>query len=120
MSKLAITFFWLLLFANSPVIAELRYPYYANEERASLIINQYTKIEIGSTAKEVLSVLPQPDEIRDLYEPKMYKPDIIGSTYWYIIQRKAESGSVIEKDEKLVRVSFDLKGRVTKVDKWGF
>jgi hypothetical protein len=98
----------------------LSYPYFANEERSTLIKNEYTKILIGDPKETVLKVLPAPDEILDLYNLKIYPPKIIGKTYWFIIQRKIASGSVIEKDEKLVRVSFNLQEKVTAVDHWGF
>ena len=64
--------------------------------------------------------LPNPDEVKDLYEPKMYKPRIIGKTYWYIIQRTAGTGSLNERNEKLVRITFDLNGVVIKLDHWRF
>ncbi len=100
--------------------AELKYPYFASEERVTLIKSQYTNIKIGDSDNVVLDLLPDPDEIRDLFEPIMSKPKLIGKTYWYIIQRKSESGSVNDKEEKLVRVSFDRQGKVIAVDHWGF
>jgi hypothetical protein len=30
-----------------------------------------------------------------------------------------ERGSVYDKDEKVVRVSFDVKGRVLSIEQWG-
>jgi hypothetical protein len=72
------------------------------------------------TVEQVKSVLGDPDEIKELYEPKIKTPKQIGNTYWYIIQRLQESGSAVDKAEKLVRVSFSLKGRVTAIDYWGF
>lgn len=61
-----------------------------------------------------------PDETSPLYEPKTYKPKQIGHNHWYLIQRKAEKGSVVEKDEKLVRICYDLNWKVIHVDHWGF
>lgn len=98
----------------------VKYPYYASPERSLLITTNYTEIKTGDSIDKVLKKLPSPDEVHDLYEPKVFRPNIIGKTYWYIIQRKAESGSVNEKDEKLVRVSFNLQEIVTKIDHWGF
>jgi hypothetical protein len=120
MTKVIYTILSIIFISTSLVGAELNYPYIATEKRVELIKNQYTNIEIGNSIQEVLGILPVPDEVRDLYEPKKYKAKIIGSTYWYIMQRKAKLGSVNEKDEKLVRVSFDLNGEVTHIDKWGF
>lgn len=100
--------------------AELSYPYTASAERTKLIKGQFKKIKKGASKVTVLKYLKVPDEILDLYEPKMYKPKVIGETYWYIIQRMFKSGSVNEKNEKLVRVSFNLKGQVIEVTHWGF
>ena len=94
--------------------AELSYPYIANDARANLIKTQYETIRLGDSELTVLDKLPNPDETRDLYEPK-----ITGKTYFYIIQRMVESGSVNEQNEKLVRVTFNLDGRVTRVHNWG-
>jgi len=111
----------LILFPFSSVTeAELIYPYIASAERTKLIKGQFRNIKKGVSKAAVLKYLAEPDEILDLYEPKMYKPKVIGETYWYIIQRNSKSGSVIEKNEKLVRVSFNLKGQVTEVTHWGF
>ena len=99
--------------------AELSYPYIANDARANLIKTQYETIRLGDSELTVLDKLPNPDETRDLYEPKIYNPKITGKTYFYIIQRMVESGSVNEQNEKLVRVTFNLDGRVTRVDHWG-
>ena len=100
--------------------ADMSYPYFASEERRELIKNGYGKILIGDSEQTVLEKLPAPDEILELFEPKIYAPKIIGKTYWYIIQRRAVSGSLNEKDEKLVRVSFSLQGKVTNIEHWGF
>jgi hypothetical protein len=39
----------------------------------------------------------------------------IGYSLVYIIQRKQETGSAIEKDEKLVRIHFGLDDKVSKI-----
>jgi hypothetical protein len=62
----------------------------------------------------------KPDEIKKLYEPKIVNPKIIEQTYWYIIRRDKATGSVKEKNEKALRISFDLKGNVTQVTTLGF
>ena len=120
MSKSTYPILLILVLLAFGVQADMAYPYYANEERSWLIKNGYTKILIGDSEKTVLEKLPDPDKILELFEPKVYASKIIGKTYWYIIQRIAVSGSVNEKNEKLVRVSFSLQGKVTNVDHWGF
>ena len=72
------------------------------------------------SVKQVIGILKEPDETNPTFEPKIWKPKQIGYTYWYLIQRKVKNGSVVEKDEILVRVAFDLNWVVTGVDHWGF
>jgi len=110
----------LLSMLSLEIQADMIYPYFASKERSELIINGYRKVLIGDSEEVVLKKLTNPDEIGKLYEPKIYKPKIIGKTYWYILQRISNSGSVNEKKEKLVRVTFDLENIVTRVDHWGF
>lgn len=98
--------------------AGIEYPYHATPERRLAIVEGYKKIVLGMNTEEVEAIIGKPDEIRSLYEPMIKAPEQIGFTYWYIIQRIKESGSVSEKDEKLVRVSFDLDGTVIRVDRW--
>jgi hypothetical protein len=100
-------------------MSEIKYPYYASPERKRNIVDGYQKIKTGIDANEVKRILGEPDEELDLYDPRNIKVGRkVGFTYWYLIQRVKDSGSQIEKDEKLVRVSFNLDGKVTHVDRW--
>lgn len=98
----------------------MNYPYIASSDRATLIKNGYNKIKEGDTKSSVLNILNEPDEIHELYEPIKYKPNVIGITYWYIVQRITNSGSENDKNEILVRVTFGLNEKVTKIDRMGF
>ena len=97
----------------------MSYPYIASEERQEFIKENYKKIQINQTEQEVKQILGTPDEILLLYEPKIKKPEKIGFTFWYILQRLKENGSQNEKAEKLVRISFNIDGKVTAIDQWG-
>lgn len=101
-------------------ITDMKYPYIASEKRAHYIVTQFHKVKIGDAEKAVVAIMSEPDEITDLFEPVKDKPKVIGKSYWYIIQRISENGSVNDKQEKLVRISFDIHGLVNKVDNWGF
>jgi outer membrane protein assembly factor BamE (lipoprotein component of BamABCDE complex) len=96
------------------------YPYYASENRVEQIKNNYRKVKSGMTPEQVKSLLGEPDETHPLYEPKILNPKQIGNTHWFIIQRKTAKGSVKDKDEKLVRISYDLNWKVIGIDHWGF
>jgi len=97
-----------------------QYPYVATAERAARLRQNFVKVRPGMTAAEVVSLLGEPEELRPLYEPKVKSPRRIGTTSWYILERRKPSGSVVEKGEKLIRVTFGLDQVVTAVAHWGF
>jgi hypothetical protein len=108
-------------FANDLVINKnITYPFKASEERVKVIESEYKRITPGVSATEVIKLLGKPDETHPLFEPKIKNPNQIGFTHWYLIQRLKEVGSMNEKQEKLVRISYDLNWNVTAVDHWGF
>lgn len=98
----------------------IKYPYYASKERTDQIKNNYKKVQKGMSPQQVKLLLGKPDETIASYEPEIRNAKQDGYTQWFIIQRKCENGSVKEKDEKLVRVGYDLQWKVTAVDHWGF
>lgn len=98
--------------------AEIAYPYYASPEREKTILTGYQNVKVGMSVGEVKKLLGEPDETHDLYEPNIKSGKKIGFTYWYLIQRIRNSGSQRERNEKLVRVSFGLDGKTTRIDKW--
>jgi hypothetical protein len=96
------------------------YPYHASEERAKIIYSNWAKIKENMKESAVVDILGKPDQILPLYEPQVKNSKQIGYSQWYLIQRLKEHGSVNEKGEKLVRISYDMHGIVTQVDHWGF
>ncbi len=107
----------LALCVKSVIASEIQYPYHATPERERAILEGYGNIKSGMNVNEVKKILGEPDEVRDLYEPNIKTGNKIGFTYWYLIQRIKGSGSQAEKNERLVRVSFGLDGKVNKVDR---
>lgn len=95
----------------------LTYPYLATALRKKQIVDGIKSIEIGMTIDDVIHLLGKPDEVHELY-PSKSSEKAIGFTYWYIIQRMKGNGSVAEKAEHLVRISFNLNGIVIRKDQW--
>lgn len=102
-----------------PVRKITTYPYIATPERAEVIRRGLANISVGMSPSEVATVLGEPDEIYPLYVPGHKRSEVVGYTQWYIIQRLAENGSANQKQESLLRLSFDLDGKVSKIDSWG-
>ena len=107
----------LVFFLKIEVNADMKYPYIASSEKKMRIEKGRKEVLVGMTIEQVKKKIGDPDEIHNLYDKKKSKKRV-GYTYWFILQRKVESGSVNEKQEKLVRISFNLDGIVTKVDSW--
>ncbi|MCK4663982.1 MAG: hypothetical protein KAT68_14030 [Bacteroidales bacterium] len=89
---------------------KIEYPYVALEKRQDTILQNMNKLEKSMTNNEVLKLLSLPDEINPTYPPDKTAKKAIGYSYVYIIERKQETGSQIEKSEKLIRIHFDLNG----------
>lgn len=95
------------------------YPFAASAARATVIRENYPRVAAGMSPADVTAVLGEPDEVRPLYGPTVKAGKKIGYTYWYVIRRAVRHGSVNERQEALVRVSFGLDTRVIAVDHWG-
>jgi hypothetical protein len=92
------------------------YPYYASKEQCSRIRNNWKLIEVGASAARVKELLGEPDQINPTYEPQIKNPRQIGYSYVYLLRALRGSGSVDEIQASLVRIHFDLDGRVARVD----
>ena len=96
------------------------YPFFATKEREATIRTSYKRVKTNMSPEDVKNILGEPDEIKPTFEPVIKNGSLFGYTYWYVIQRLVQYGSVNEKSEILVRVGFNLNNQVTRVDKWGF
>jgi hypothetical protein len=95
------------------------YPYIADEWRKTVIVNNWHRIGKGMSANQVLTLMGEPDLIELLYEPKVNAKETKGTTSWYLIERLSEHGSVDQRREKVVRISFDQSETVIAIDSWG-
>ena len=96
----------------------ISYPYIASPVRQKFILDNYSQVKVGQTANEVKTILGTPEKTSPWYEARIYKPKQIGFTFIYLLQQLKEHGSQNDKAVKLVRISFDLKGKVSKIDQW--
>jgi len=96
-----------------------RYPYRATVERETTIRAGFSKVQTGMSMDQVHAILGLPDEVTPLYEPMIPDGKQTGFSQWYLVQRMAESGSVVARDEKLVVVRTDLEMKVVEVQHWG-
>jgi hypothetical protein len=97
-------------------IINITCPYEATPERARQIRDGYHRVRLGASVAEVTTVLGDPDEVHPRYEPFIYRPRRIGTVDLYYLAKPDDRS----ENMRGVRVSFDLDGRVSKVDHWGF
>ena len=77
----------------------ITYPYIAPAERAKQIRAGRSALVVGSSTEAVKKAIGEPDEVRDLFDKiKSAKP--IGYTWWYIVERRAASGSASRYQRK--------------------
>ncbi|MDW5290715.1 hypothetical protein [Formosa sp. PL04] len=87
---------------------DIKYPYQASEERKTTILNNMNTLEKGMTKGQVIELMTLPDDANLTYNFKKTKSDnVIGFSLAYILRKNIESGSVLEKNEKLLRIHFD-------------
>lgn len=94
------------------------YPFRASPERVDAIRRGQSHVVVGGTPSSVVAALGEPDEVMPLYEPKHNATKVIGYTYWYVIQRRVRSGSVLERQESALRIAFSLDHKVSAIDAW--
>ena len=95
------------------------YPFISPPDRIAVLRSRYTEILKGMTAPQVKSILGEPDEVKPAFEPIIWNAKQTGYLYLYVNQRLVKNGSVNERQESLIRVTFDFKGLVIKVHQWG-
>jgi len=96
-----------------------KYPFKASPQREKTIRAGYTRIVAGMTPDQVKNILGEPDEVRPLYEPIVKNAKQIGYSHWFVIRRMVKDGSQNDRQESLVRVSYNFQNLVTAVDSWG-
>ncbi len=99
----------------------ISYPYKASKERQQIIYNNINKVKVGLSKKEVLEIMTKPDEANLTYKYIKVKTgkeleNIVGFSLMYLLKREVERGSVIEKNEQGIRISFDKSGRVIDIN----
>lgn len=98
-----------------PGKTKMEYPYRASDKRLAVIRKGSKEIVAGMDRNEVLTKLGEPDEVNDTFN----KDDLhkkVGFSFVYVEQRDRQEGSVKEKNEKLVRVHFNMTGKVIRID----
>lgn len=107
--------------AASASSSGMKYPYYATEQRKATIFAGIKRLVIGMPRAEVVKIMGEPDEITKTYQTleAMQKGQSSGYSYVYLIQRKQELGSIVERQEKLYKLSFNLNDILMRVESDG-
>src|SRR5262245_53062667 len=89
--------------------------YRASAEREAAILRSNVDVKPEMQIADVQRLMGSPDRVLPLYEPQAKNRKRLGSTSWYVIEEHND----VHQDFQGVRVSFDLRGRVTSVDRLG-
>ncbi len=95
--------------------AMLTYPYKADRERVEQIDRGVIRVRVGTSSDEVIRRMGNPDEINDTLDKDNWDKKV-GFSFVYIKQRDKACGSVEEKNEDLIRIHFNKKKEVTRID----
>ena len=87
----------------------------SQKNRWNQVLAHYTAIDVGMGQQEVRDILGNPDQINPLYEPKIYKPRRIGTTWFYMKDPK-QGGDLADV---VIAVRFDNSEKVARIDCWG-
>lgn len=84
----------------------MKYPYVADAQKEERILSNCNSLKRGMTKYEVIQLLGQPDEIKNTYD-RFKLSEKIGESLVFVLRRDSLSGSLNEKNEKLIRLHFD-------------
>ena len=92
----------------------LAYPYKADRERLDQIDKGVERVEMGTSSDEVIRLMGNPDEVKDLLDKDNWDK-IIGFSFVYIKQRDKARGSLNEMNSDVIRIRFNKKKEVIQI-----
>jgi hypothetical protein len=104
--------------SNPDKKGKLSYPYVASAHRKKEILDGVKRLHIGMHVDQVRKIMGNPDEINDTLKFIKGRSNRIGFSYQYLLQRKIEYGSVIERNEKLIKLMFGNDDKLQKIYDW--
>ena len=96
---------------------KISYPYFASVHRKKEILDGVKRLHVGMHVNQVRKIMGVPDEINDTFR-FIKNGKEIGFSYQYLLQKKEEYGSVIERDEKLIKLMFGNDSKLQKIYDW--
>ncbi len=100
-----------LQMASGKDLKIMKYPYLADAQKEERILSNGNFLKQGMGKEKVIKLLGQPDEINNSYD-RFRLAEKIGESFVYILRRDSSSGSLSEKNEKLIRIYFDNAGKL--------
>jgi len=93
----------------------LSYPYEADANRVNQIKSGVHKLQVGDELATAITYMGRPDELNATFDKNNWEKRI-GYSLVYVIRRDQKHGSVIDKNEALVRIHFNFDDAVTRID----
>ena len=86
------------------------FPYQADKNKVRHLMDNYPKLSIGMTRKEVFDLLGEPD-VSGRHRSKAKHPGFLG-WYWMYYIYKLEAHTTNLKRDKMIQIFFNTNGRV--------
>src|SRR3569623_17531 len=97
-------------------LQSVRFPYAAPRERVEQVIDNYSRVEVGSSESQVIEAFGPPDFEQDLIPKEPWRP-CVGSEFVYYFQKSDGETDNIFKDSRLskIEVSFTADGKAYRI-----
>ena len=91
-------------------------PYKATAERKMRIITAKKLIKVNDTEQRVLSIAGEPDEVRTISTSLNTSAEKVGFAFIYLLKRERDHGSISQRGEENLKIIFNNRGIVTRVE----
>jgi len=97
-------------------LESVKFPYAAPRERVRQVVDNYSRVEAGSSEKQVIEAFGPPDFDRDLIPKEPWRP-CVGYDFVYYFQKSTPETDNMLQDNALskIEVSFTPDGKVYRI-----
>ncbi len=101
--------------ANLSTAHKITAPYNATAQRKQQIINAKSLVRVNDTEARVVKIAGEPDEVRNI-STSLNGDNKVGYAFIYILKRDRDQGSIIQRGEQNMKIIFNNKKIVTKIE----
>lgn len=97
-------------------LQSVKFPYVAPRERVQQVIDNYSRVEVGSSERKVIEAFGSPDFEQDFIPKEPWRP-CVGYDFVYYFQKSDHETDNMLKDRRLskIEVSFTADGKAYRI-----